>query len=195
MTTALIIYSDIRITNPCFIYYPVWHLNDIGISQKKKYLKFWSNFFYCCYSLSMQKYFLLRVPFLEFQRRAKFLKEKNLFISPVENILLHHFSSSQRRCSVKKGVLKSFANFTEKRPVLESLFDKGAGLQAYRTNFYNVIWSFVFATSDRRASSCVWIAHISHQKVDWSSHLEWSQIFYINFLNTPWSAKHTVLNI
>ena len=49
-----------------------------------------------------------------------------------------HFNKrrgSHRRCSVKKGVLKNFANFTRKfhrkTPALESLFNKVAGLEAY----------------------------------------------------------------
>ena len=38
--------------------------------------------------------------------------------------------SSHQKCSVKKGVLKNFANVTGKNPVLESLFDKVPCLQA-----------------------------------------------------------------
>ena len=38
--------------------------------------------------------------------------------------------SSHQMCSVKKGVLKNFANVTGKNPVLESLFDKVPCLQA-----------------------------------------------------------------
>ena len=44
--------------------------------------------------------------------------------------VLDLFGSSHQRCSVKKGVLKTFANFTGKKAVLESLFNKVAGLQA-----------------------------------------------------------------
>ena len=33
-------------------------------------------------------------------------------------------------CSVKKGALKIFANFTGKKPMLESFFNKVSGLQA-----------------------------------------------------------------
>ena len=39
--------------------------------------------------------------------------------------------STNRRCSLKKGVLKYFAKFPRKTPVLESLFNKIAGLEAY----------------------------------------------------------------
>ena len=38
--------------------------------------------------------------------------------------------STNRRCSLKKGVLKYFAKFPRKTPVLESLFNKIAGLEA-----------------------------------------------------------------
>ena len=38
--------------------------------------------------------------------------------------------STNRRCSLKKGVLKYFAKFPRKTPVLESLFNKIAGLAA-----------------------------------------------------------------
>ena len=38
------------------------------------------------------------------------------------------FRSSHQRCSVRKDALKNFANFTEKTPVLESLFNKVADL-------------------------------------------------------------------
>ena len=38
--------------------------------------------------------------------------------------------SSYRKCSIKQAVLKNFAIFKEKTPVLESLFNKVAGLQA-----------------------------------------------------------------
>ena len=37
---------------------------------------------------------------------------------------------NHRRCFVKEGVLKKFANFTKKTPVLESLVHKVAGLKA-----------------------------------------------------------------
>ena len=40
---------------------------------------------------------------------------------------IHYNRSSHRNCSVKKGALKNFANFTEKTPLLESLFYKVAG--------------------------------------------------------------------
>ena len=42
------------------------------------------------------------------------------------------FRSSHRRGSVKQGVLKNFENFTRKH-VLESLFNKVAGLKACNT--------------------------------------------------------------
>ena len=38
--------------------------------------------------------------------------------------------STNRKCSLKKGVLKYFAKFPRKTPVLESLFNKIAGLEA-----------------------------------------------------------------
>ena len=38
------------------------------------------------------------------------------------------FKSSHRKCSAKKDVLKNFLKFHRKTPVLESLFNKVAGL-------------------------------------------------------------------
>ena len=45
----------------------------------------------------------------------------------VENIEKVH-SSSHRRCSVNKGALENFGNFTRKTPLLECLFNNVAGL-------------------------------------------------------------------
>ena len=144
--------------------------------------------------LLLQNYFLLRVAFL-----IPFSAELSpvLIFFPVKNILFHHFSSSHRRCSVKKVFLK-FRKIGMKTPVLESLFNKVTGLQACRTNFYNDIWSSVIATNDRRASSCVSITHISQRKVDLPGHLGPSHIFYTNFCtphdqwNIQYSVKHMV---
>ena len=47
-------------------------------------------------------------------------------ISEAATFLKIFFRSSHRRCSVKIGFLKSFANFTEKAPVLKSVFNKVA---------------------------------------------------------------------
>ena len=47
-------------------------------------------------------------------------------VSIEEGIL---FRSSHWRCSVEKGVLQNLAKFTRKTPVLESLYNKVAGLQ------------------------------------------------------------------
>ena len=45
-------------------------------------------------------------------------------------LIQHKYKSSLRRCSVKRGVLKNFAIFHRKTLVLESLFNKVAGLKA-----------------------------------------------------------------
>ena len=47
-----------------------------------------------------------------------------------QTIIDRKIRGSHQRCSVKKGVLKNFTNFTGKH-VLESLFNKVAGLKAY----------------------------------------------------------------
>ena len=43
--------------------------------------------------------------------------------------LLKRYRSSHRSCSVKKGVLKNFANFIGKHPCWSLFFNKVAGLQ------------------------------------------------------------------
>ena len=43
--------------------------------------------------------------------------------------LLKRYRSSHRRCSVKKGVLKNFANFTGKHPCWSLFFNEVAGFQ------------------------------------------------------------------
>ena len=55
---------------------------------------------------------------------------------------ISYVRSSHWRCSVRKTVLKNFGNFTAKRPVLKSLFNKVADLWACCVNiifliFYN----------------------------------------------------------
>ena len=46
--------------------------------------------------------------------------------------------STNRRCSLKKGVLKYFAKFPRKTPVLESLFNKIAGLETLQHRCFPV---------------------------------------------------------
>ena len=59
-------------------------------------------------------------------------------VSIEEGIL---FRSSHWRCSVEKGVLQDLAKFTRKTPVLESLYNKVAGLQV--SNFIKRDYSTV----------------------------------------------------
>ena len=51
-----------------------------------------------------------------------------LFYNKTALLNFSKFRSSHRRCSAKKGVLKNFCKFHRKTPMLESLFDKFAGL-------------------------------------------------------------------
>ena len=79
--------------------------------------------------------------------------------------LLGLFRSSHRRCSIKKVVLKKFANFTGKTSVLESLFkacnlfkrDSKAGVFLLRTsilkNIYKRLLLFVSPESTISNSS------------------------------------------
>ena len=61
---------------------------------------------------------------------------------------ISYVRSSHWRCSVRKTVLKNFGNFTVKRPVLKSLFNKVADLWACFVNiifliFYNFLAHFL----------------------------------------------------
>ena len=52
---------------------------------------------------------------------------KNVYFKN-DDLQLHLYKSSQRRCSIKKGVLKNFAKFTGKRLCQSLSFNKVAGL-------------------------------------------------------------------
>ena len=60
----------------------------------------------------------------------------NCFIIKYWCIFPDYDRNSHRICFIKKAVLKNFTIFTEKQPVLESLFNKVAGLQTSE-NFKN----------------------------------------------------------
>ena len=47
-------------------------------------------------------------------------------IHPAHITIYRSYRSSQRRCSVRKGVLRNFAQFIGKTPVPESFFNKVA---------------------------------------------------------------------
>ena len=55
---------------------------------------------------------------------------------------------SEQRCSVKQGALKDFVNLIVKKPVLESLFNKVAGLTRILKNFCQRLLLHSTCTSD-----------------------------------------------
>ena len=55
----------------------------------------------------------------------------SLLSNAIKGEFMRYFQKNPHRmCSVKIYVLKNFANSTGKKPILESLFNKVAGLQA-----------------------------------------------------------------